>query len=146
MESARGGALPLPFALDIYHICFCSADPHVLAEWIRDRSAGAAVDYFRRVDLNQPALAVNEVQATGASLIGVNKDLLTPPLIAEAHRRGLKVEVWTVDNPDEMSKFIDLNVDGITTNRPDLLKSLLAFDPFVTRVTLVPEWLHRFRL
>ncbi len=85
-----------------------------------------STDYFRRVDLNQPARVIQEVQDAGANIIGVNKDLLTPPLISEAHKRGLKTQVWTVDNPDEMSKFIDLNVDGITTNRPDLLKSLLA--------------------
>lgn len=38
---------------------------------------------------------------------------------------GLKVNVWTVDNPKDMQRMIDLNVDGIITNRPDILRSVM---------------------
>ena len=48
----------------------------------------------------------------------------TPPLVAEAHGLGLKVVVWTVNKPDEMTALIDIGVDGIISDRPDLLRQV----------------------
>jgi glycerophosphoryl diester phosphodiesterase len=45
--------------------------------------------------------------------------------IAWAQRRGYRVNVWTVDDPDEMRRLIGLGVDGIITNVPDVLRSIL---------------------
>jgi glycerophosphoryl diester phosphodiesterase len=44
----------------------------------------------------------------------------------EARRLGLQVFVWTPDQPADMKRLIEMQVDGIITNRPDLLKSLLG--------------------
>jgi glycerophosphoryl diester phosphodiesterase len=41
--------------------------------------------------------------------------------IAAAHRRGIQVHVWTIDEPSEMRALVALGVDGIMTDRPDLL-------------------------
>jgi glycerophosphoryl diester phosphodiesterase len=46
--------------------------------------------------------------------------------IEEAHRLGLKVVVWTVNQPEDMVRMIDLRVDGIISDRPDLLRSVAA--------------------
>ena len=46
--------------------------------------------------------------------------------IAAAHRRGLHVHVWTIDEPDEMRRLLDLGVDGIMTDRPQVLKDVLV--------------------
>jgi glycerophosphoryl diester phosphodiesterase len=46
-------------------------------------------------------------------------------LIDSAHARGLQVHVWTINDPSEMAELLDLGVDGIITDRPDLLKELL---------------------
>lgn len=48
-----------------------------------------------------------------------------PRFIREAHRRGLPVHVWTVDDPDVMRALVAWNVDGIQTDRPDLLARVL---------------------
>lgn len=46
-------------------------------------------------------------------------------LVADCHRRGLQVQVWTVNERDEMERLLDLGVDGLMTDRPTLLKELL---------------------
>ncbi|MCS5709627.1 hypothetical protein CC99x_012045 [Candidatus Berkiella cookevillensis] len=51
---------------------------------------------------------------------------LTPDLLKEAHQLNLKVNVWTVDSPDDMLHMVEMGVDGIITNRPDLLAKLLS--------------------
>lgn len=49
-----------------------------------------------------------------------------PEWIEECHKLGLKVNVWTVDDPQEMQLFIDYGVDYITTNQPVILKEKLS--------------------
>ncbi len=47
-------------------------------------------------------------------------------LIETAHAKGLQVHVWTVNDRDEMGQLLDMGVDGIVTDRPDLLKEVLT--------------------
>ncbi|RAY16450.1 glycerophosphodiester phosphodiesterase [Actinomadura craniellae] len=46
---------------------------------------------------------------------------LTPAYVASAHRHGLRVYAWTVDDVATMRRLAAADVDGIVTNRPDLL-------------------------
>ncbi len=43
-----------------------------------------------------------------------------------ARMRGYEVNVWTVDDPQEMRALANLGVDAIITNRPDVLKRVLS--------------------
>lgn len=52
--------------------------------------------------------------------------VLTPGLIKRAHSRGKQVHVWTVDDPDTMRRMLDDGVDGLITDRTDLLKDVLV--------------------
>jgi glycerophosphoryl diester phosphodiesterase len=45
--------------------------------------------------------------------------------VAWARRRGYQVNTWTVDDPGEMRRLINLGVDSIITNVPDVLHSIL---------------------
>ena len=45
--------------------------------------------------------------------------------VARAHDHGLAVHVWTIDEPDEMERLIDLGVDGVMTDRPSVLEAIL---------------------
>ncbi len=52
--------------------------------------------------------------------------VITPRTVAGFHRGGLDVHVWTVDDPAEMRRLLDWGVDGLITDRPDLLKDVLV--------------------
>jgi glycerophosphoryl diester phosphodiesterase len=47
----------------------------------------------------------------------------TTEMVALARARGLQVGAWTVNEPDEMKRLVDLGLDAICTDRPDLLKT-----------------------
>ena len=52
---------------------------------------------------------------------------LTGGLLDDAHGLGIQVFVWTPDKRSEMVHLIEMGVDGIITNRPDILKSVIGF-------------------
>jgi glycerophosphoryl diester phosphodiesterase len=43
--------------------------------------------------------------------------------VAEAHALGLIVLAWTVNEPAQISRMVDLGVDGIVTDRPDRVRA-----------------------
>ncbi|MAM93783.1 glycerophosphodiester phosphodiesterase [Parvibaculum sp.] len=66
--------------------------------------------------------------AEGCAQIPVNKygiPLVDRKLVNRAHELGLQVHVWTIDDPDEMRRLIDVGVDGLMTDEPALMKTVL---------------------
>ncbi|MCR4406029.1 MAG: glycerophosphodiester phosphodiesterase [Anaerolineae bacterium] len=50
--------------------------------------------------------------------------MVTPAYVRAVKARGYRINVWTVDDPDEMCRLLDLGVDAIITNRPDVLRQV----------------------
>jgi glycerophosphoryl diester phosphodiesterase len=57
--------------------------------------------------------------------------VVSPRFIQLAHKAGLTVQVWTVDEPDDMRRLLGWGVDGIISDRPDVA------------VEVVQEWVSR---
>ena len=57
---------------------------------------------------------------------GRRVQVLTPSLVKAVHRAGKRVQVWTVDDAETMTRLLGLGVDGIFTDRIDTLKDVLV--------------------
>ena len=53
------------------------------------------------------------------------REVVTSRLVEAAHNRGGRVDAWTIDDPEEMRRLLDLGVDVIMTNRPEVLAEVL---------------------
>lgn len=65
------------------------------------------------------------VKAAGGRIWAPNQTYLTAELVAEAHALGILVIPWTVNDPAMMRKLIDMGVDGIISDRPDIARETI---------------------
>jgi glycerophosphoryl diester phosphodiesterase len=102
-----------------------------------------AFDFARVISFWHPAVKILKEQeprlVTGILLVGCPVDpvglaraaradslilrytYVTPELVAAAHAHGLQVYVWNIDDPDQLKPYLTMNLDGIGSNRPDVL-------------------------
>ncbi len=64
------------------------------------------------------------IKAAGGAIWSPYFGDVDPGLIAKSHRLGMAVVVWTVNKPADMARMIDIGVDGIISDHPDLLRSV----------------------
>ena len=64
------------------------------------------------------------IKAAGGAIWSPYFGDVSATLVAEAHGLGLRVVVWTVNKRDDMARMIELGVDGIISDRPDLLREV----------------------
>jgi len=62
------------------------------------------------------------VHAAGGKIWAPNYTFLTPAMLAEARALGIVVIPWTVNEPSMIAKLLDMGVDGIISDRPDLVQ------------------------
>ncbi len=65
------------------------------------------------------------VEAAGGAVWSPHYEDLTPALLKDARARGLKVIPWTVNQRADIGRIIDMGVDGLITDRPDLGAAVL---------------------
>ena len=52
--------------------------------------------------------------------------VVTPGFVKAAHHHGIQVHVWTINDPQQMTELLDVGVDAIMTDVPDVLLDVLA--------------------
>jgi glycerophosphoryl diester phosphodiesterase len=102
-------------------------------ERLRALSAGRACTSMgpRAVLLARLSSASGRMRDHGADCIQVPLragpiPIVTPRFLRAAHRAGLPVHVWTVNEERTMHALLDLGVDGLMTDRPRLLRAVFA--------------------
>ncbi|MGO4122228.1 glycerophosphodiester phosphodiesterase [Arthrobacter sp. YAF16] len=71
------------------------------------------------------ARALHDVHALQVPVRYGAVPVVTAGFVRRAHRHGLHVHVWTINEAAEMHRLLDLGVDGIVTDRADVLKAVL---------------------
>ena len=93
----------------------------------------AALRRLRRLDesislgasFKRPLLAVRRARLLGAGCVAPHWPYATRGFIRRAHKAGLKVIVWTVNQPRAMQRLVQRGVDGIITDDPARLEEVL---------------------
>ncbi len=96
----------------------------------------SAVDRIRAAEPSLPTgwvvverlgadLTLDRIVAHGHPTVCLWDALVDEAIIVSARERGLKVVVWTVDEPDRMTQLTDWAVDGIITNRPGEARAVI---------------------
>ena len=94
---------------------------------------------FRLVGTVLPGAALRGAGRPGAGRRGLLRDVdalqvperygavrvVTPRFVARAHALGVQVHVWTVNEAADMVRLLDLGVDGLVTDRADVLRTVL---------------------
>jgi glycerophosphoryl diester phosphodiesterase len=72
------------------------------------------------------ASVIANVLASGANFLDwSDSGSITQAVVDQVHNAGLELHIWTVDNQARMQQLIDLGVDGVTTNSPQTLRSIV---------------------
>lgn len=101
---------------------FRAACPEVSTSTTQDE----VISFFVRHALGLAASFSPAAQAVQVPEYRSGLHIVTPGFIDDAHSRGMDVHVWTVNQAADMQRMIDLGVDGIITDRPDILLELLG--------------------
>lgn len=72
-----------------------------------------------------PIGIVELARKANADMVSIHLGLLNKKIIDELHMNGLKVITWTINDPAQAMKYIDMGVDGIVTDRPDKILKIV---------------------
>jgi glycerophosphoryl diester phosphodiesterase len=86
----------------------------VAALWLGSRHGRGLAGFVAGVPAVQVPVRYTRVRVVDARFVD------------HAHKLGMQVHVWTIDDPAEMHTLLDLGVDGIMTDRLDVLKTVLV--------------------
>lgn len=73
-----------------------------------------------------PSDACDRAKELSAEAVHINFRHINKEIVEKAHQLGLEVRVWNPDTEAEMKPMLELDVDGIGTNRPDILLMILG--------------------
>lgn len=92
-------------------LCWSPAHAGVLGLWLRGWGLPVPMAGFKVVQV---------------PLVYKGIPVVTAAFVRAAHKAGIQVQVWTINEADEMARLLDMGVDAIMTDRPGLLRQVLA--------------------
>ena len=69
-----------------------------------------------------PLRPLDALEDTGATALWQEQSLIDAPLVDSLHRAGFRIYAWTVNDPDDMRRLLALQVDGLCSNFPDVVR------------------------
>jgi glycerophosphoryl diester phosphodiesterase len=103
---------------------------------LRDEIARQGVEVATSASLSEVVAVVKsavdgsappaEIQALQVPARFGDSPLITRALVEHAHRHDVMVHVWTINDPEEMERLLDLGVDGLVTDFPDRAAAVVA--------------------
>jgi glycerophosphoryl diester phosphodiesterase len=81
------------------------------------------------VSASYPVYPVRSLEDADAAILWQHCNHVDEALISRIHQAGMAIYVWTVNEPDAMRRFIDLGVDGLCTDYPDLARAQVDATP-----------------
>lgn len=74
------------------------------------------IKYNEKISIKE---IIKKAKSVQANIIGTHYNITTKELVEEAHKNGLEVHVWTVNDKKTIEKMKEIGVDGITSNYID---------------------------
>ncbi|MEM2740117.1 MAG: glycerophosphodiester phosphodiesterase [Candidatus Bathyarchaeia archaeon] len=72
---------------------------------------------------SKPGRHPSEARDLGCIAVAPHYKLLSRDSVNLAHRLGLKINAWTIDDVETASEIVKMGVDAVTTNKPDIMVS-----------------------
>ena len=94
--------------------------------WSDTIGKGEASPWVAGFQLKEHGSIPKMVKAAGCGTWSPYFDDIDAAQVKEAHALGLKVLPWTINDPAQMKKAIEMGVDGLITDRPDIGRQVLA--------------------
>ena len=120
-EYERGDDVIVASFLDLATAAFSAMAPEIPTSY----GTMAAAAFFQAVQEGAKPPPTTHVALQVPAAIE-SMTVVDERFVAAAHDHGVAVHVWTVDDADEMVRLVDLGVDGIMTDRPSVLETVLA--------------------
>jgi len=73
-----------------------------------------------------PIRPLDALADTGATVLWEDYSLIDAALVEEVHGGGDRIFAWTVDDSSDMQRLMDLGVDGLCTNHPDVARRVVG--------------------
>ncbi|EGN74798.1 glycerophosphoryl diester phosphodiesterase [Idiomarina sp. A28L] len=86
--------------------------------------------------------SIGRLEGQPVDALALRAALVTPSRLSRVRRHGHELHVWILNDTASMARMVDLGVDGIITDRPDLLTAVLAER---AEMNAVERWLYRFK-
>jgi glycerophosphoryl diester phosphodiesterase len=119
-EFDRGDDVIVASFNDAASAAFAEAAPEIHTSY----PSGATASFWQAVHDGEVPLPSRhvalQVPATFEDIVVVDERF-----VDVAHSQGVAVHVWTIDDPEEMERLVDIGVDGIMTDRPTVLDEVL---------------------